>query len=102
MGFRIVKCVNTRIERLKDAIALGHNCRAEHVRSVPVFEKFRERKPWEGIVEVFDLVGSHEAGRCYGWTFRERGIDQNVILLQQGAVTSPNSAVRVAIARGLQ
>jgi hypothetical protein len=59
--------VNQRIEKLKDTIELNHHCRAEHVDSKAVIEMAGEKTVWEGVVEVFELVGHGEAKRCYGW-----------------------------------
>jgi hypothetical protein len=57
----------TYIEELKDVIRRLHGVESEHVESVRVKETFRGRTVWEGIVEVFDLVGHPNAFRVYAW-----------------------------------
>src|SRR3712207_8912290 len=54
----------SRQDAFKDAIELEHHCRAEHVRSAHVVEKFGDTV-WRGVVEVFELVGHPEAKCCY-------------------------------------
>ena len=40
-----------------------HGCRATHVRSEPVTERFKNGTIWEGVIEVFDTVGHPDASR---------------------------------------
>ena len=47
----------TYIEELRDVIRRLHGAEATHVESVPVKETFQGKTMWEGIVEVFELVG---------------------------------------------
>lgn len=91
-----------RIEELKDAIELEHRCRAEHVRSVPVREMSGDEVAWEGIVQVFELVGHAVAKCCFAWPYRSGGLRRVVTMLQVPPVTSPQSAVRAALASGKQ
>ena len=55
------------IAGLKRAIHNLHGCDPTWVASVPVKETFQGRTVWEGVVEVFDLIGHPEATRCYVW-----------------------------------
>ena len=91
-----------RIEELKDAIELEHRCRAEHVRSVPVREMSGDKVLWEGIVQVFELVGHAVAKCCFAWAYRSGGLPRVITVLQVAPVNSPQSAVRAAIATGKQ
>lgn len=86
--------ITLHTEALKDAIELRHHCRAEHVRSVPVRENFGEKGAWEGVVEVFELVGHPEAQCCYGWFAVVHGCRQCITALHVPPVTSPHAAVR--------
>src|SRR5689334_4548165 len=57
----------TYIEELKDVIRRLYGVESEHVESVPVKETFQGKTIWEGIVEVFDLIGHPIANRLYAW-----------------------------------
>jgi hypothetical protein len=59
---------------------------------------FGSQVAWEGIVEVFNIVGHPEAKRCYAWSYKGDGGDQFVTVLEIPPVDSPNTAVRVSIA----
>src|SRR5260221_4265909 len=88
------------IERLAMVIWQLHKCDCKHVEPVPVREVFRGQTAWEGDVEVFDLVGHPKAKRCYGWSHREGPNDSGerfVTVLQIPPVTSPETAVKIAI-----
>jgi len=62
-------------------------------------EGFEGQVVWDGIVEVFDLVGHPKAKRCYAFYFVEDN-GQKVIktILGIPPVDSEVSAVRTAIA----
>ncbi len=53
------------IEQLKDVIRHLHGAEPSHVESVPIMEQFNGETIWQGIVEVFDLVGHPKTGRVY-------------------------------------
>jgi hypothetical protein len=91
-----------QIERLKDNIELSHRCRAEHVRSAPLREMSGGKILWEGVVEVFELVGHAQAKCCYAWSYLLFGHREIVTVLQIPPIDSPQKAVRAAIATGLQ
>lgn len=88
------------IEELRDVIRRLHGAEATHVESVAVKETFKGQTVWEGIVEVFDLVGHPTAHRVYAWandtsdTERPR---QHVTVLHLHPVKSAQDAVRAAI-----
>jgi hypothetical protein len=89
------------LARLQVAIQRLHNCGANYRETVPVEEVFQGRTIWQGEVEVFDLYGHPKAKVGYGWSHREGKDDKGerfVTVLQIPPVTSPETAVKVAIA----
>ena len=50
-----------------DAVETIHECKAEHVQSVPLQEMLGDVPVWQGVVEVFSLTGHPKAKRCYAW-----------------------------------
>jgi hypothetical protein len=87
-----------QITELKDAIRATHGCESLHVESLPVKEVFEGQTAWEGVVEVFDLVGHPKAKRAYAWKHSDGDENKTVAVLQIPSVDSPQSAVKVAIA----
>jgi hypothetical protein len=92
------------IEVLQRAILDLHGCKAIWVESVPVKETFKGKTVWEGIIQVFDLQDYPTAKRCYAWS---HGIDDSTkrrffAVLHQGAVDSPEKAVRASIVQDLK
>ena len=56
---------------------------------------------WEGLVEVFDLFGHSTATRCYGWLQSGRESPHRfVLMLREGAITSPEQAVQTFLDGG--
>jgi len=88
------------INELKDVIRRLHGAEAAHVKSVPVKETFKGETVWEGIVEVFDLVGHPEAHRVYAWA-NDTGDPNNprhhVTVLHLHPIRSAEDAVRAVI-----
>jgi hypothetical protein len=88
------------IEELKDVIRRLHGAEATHVGSVPVKEIFQGRTVWDGVVEVFDLIGHPTAFRIYAWAhdtddpIKPR---RHVTVLHAHPVQSAHDAVRVSI-----
>ena len=58
----------TYIEELRDVIRKLHGVESRYVESVQVKEMFQGRTVWEGVVEVFDLIGHPNATRLYAWS----------------------------------
>lgn len=88
------------IERLKNAIRHLHGAEPSHVESVPITEQFNGETIWQGIVEVFDLVGHPKTGRVYAWsheTDNPADPERHVTVLHIPPVVSPIDAVRAAI-----
>lgn len=89
------------IERLKQVIFHLHKAGSRHLESVPVEEVFQGQTVWRGVVEVFALVGHPEANRAYAWSHRAGRDDSDerfVVVLELLPVTSPQTAVKVAVA----
>ena len=90
----------TYIEDLRDVIRRLHGVESKHVASVPVKETFQGRTVWEGVVEVFDLIGHPGVTRLYAWshaTDDPENPQRYVTVLHSHPITSPLLAVRAAI-----
>lgn len=89
---------------LRDVIRKLHGAEAKYVESVPVKETFQGKTVWEGVVEVFDLVGHPKANRVYAWMHETDMPNQkrHVTVLHLGPVVSPLLAVRAAIVEELR
>ncbi len=89
----------TYIEELQDVIKHLHGVESSHVESVPIKETFQGKTVWEGVVEVFDLIGHPKANRLYAWAYETDNPKRprHVTVLHSGPVTSPLLAVRAAI-----
>lgn len=92
----------TYLDELREVIRRLHGAEATHVESVAVKETFKGQTVWEGIVEVFDLVGHPTAHRVYAWV---NDMDdpkqprQHVTVLHLHPIKSAQDAVRAAIVR---
>ena len=91
--------MNQRIDNLRDAIQIGHHCRAEHVASTLIVERLPNGAIWRGPVEVFDIIGHPEAKRCYAWSQSAATQESPVIVLEIAPVRSAQTAVRTAFVR---
>jgi hypothetical protein len=90
----------TYIEELRDVIRRLHGVEARHLESVSIKETFQGKTVWEGIVEVFELVGHPKAPKVYAWAHDTDDPNQprrHVTVLHLGPVTSPLLAVQAAI-----
>ncbi len=77
-----------------------HGVESKHVQSVPVKETFQGKTVWEGMVEVFELVGHPKASKVYAWahdTDDPKQPRRHVTVLHIHPVTSPILSVRAAI-----
>ncbi len=87
---------------LRDVIRRLHGVESRHVESVPVKETFKGQTVWNGIVEVFELKGHPKANKAYAWahdTDDPLHPKRQVTVLHVPPVTSPELAVRAAIAK---
>ena len=88
------------IDELRDVIRRVHGAGATHVESVPVKETFKGDTVWEGIVEVFDLIGHPSASRVYAWTHDTDDPNnprRHVTVLHSHPIKSAQDAVRAVI-----
>ena len=63
--------MSERIENIRKAVERAAECPAVHLDSVMVTEGFQKQIVWEGIVEVFALLGHAKAKRAYAWNIGE-------------------------------
>lgn len=89
--------MSERIENIRTAIETMHKCKAMHERSAVVVEKFGGKTVWEGVVESFALTGHPKAKRCYAWSYHDGKEVRYVNALEIPPVSSPETAVKVAI-----
>jgi hypothetical protein len=88
------------IRELQNVIHRLHGVESRHVGSVPVKETFEGKTAWEGIVEVFELIGHPKAPKVYAWahdTDDPKQPRRHVTVLHIPPVTSAVLAVRAAI-----
>ena len=88
------------IEELRDVIHRLHGVDARHVESGPVKEMFQGKTVWEGIVEVFELVGHPKAPKVYAWSHETddpKKPKRHVTVLHIAPILSAEAAVRAAI-----
>jgi hypothetical protein len=88
------------ITELRDVIKKLHGVDSRHVESVPVKETFKGKTVWDGVVEVFELIGHPKAPRAYAWaheTDNPKKPRRHVTVLHIPPVTSALLAVRAAI-----
>jgi hypothetical protein len=87
------------IQELKDVIRQLHGVESKHVQSVLVKEQHQGQTVWDGIVEVFDLIGHPKTHRVYAWSHETEkpGKPKHVTVLHVPPVVSPETAVRAAI-----
>jgi hypothetical protein len=86
----------SNIAELRDIIHRLHGAAATHRESVPVKETFNGQTVWEGVVEVFDLIGHPRAEIVYAW---KNDPGNHVTVLHLGPIKSAADAVRAAIAQ---
>jgi hypothetical protein len=88
------------ITELQDVIRRLHGVESRHIQSVPVKEEFHGKTVWEGIVEVFDLIGHPQAPRIYAWshdTDNPKKPKRHITVLHIAPILSPEAAVRAHI-----
>ena len=78
------------IAELQDAIRKLHGVESRHVESVPVKEEFQGKTVWEGVGEVFELIGHPKASRLYAWSHDANGSkNRHVTALHLAPIDSP-------------
>lgn len=90
----------TYIEELREVIRRVHGVESKHVESVPIKEEYQGNPVWDGVVEVFALIGHPRAILAYAWSRDTEGKDdshRHATMLQVYPVISARDAVRAAI-----
>ena len=88
------------ISELQDVIRKLHGVESRHLESVSVKEEFQGKTVWEGVVEVFELIGHPKVSRLYAWSHDTDGPKKrHVTVLHLAPIESPEAAVRASIAR---
>jgi len=79
----------------------AHHCKAKYSAKVTVHEKRGGSTVFYGLVHIFELHGHPSASRAYAFAFGGLGNAEEsiVTVLQKGAVTGPEEAVRAALAK---
>jgi hypothetical protein len=90
------------LKRLQGVIRKLHGAESRHVATIPITEVFQGKPVWEGEVEEFDLIDHPTAKTCYAWPFDESNKEQTTAVLKLPPVTSPETAVKAAIAASLR
>ena len=86
------------ISELQDVIQRLHGVESKHLESVSVKEEFQGKTVWEGVVEVFELIGHPKANRVYAWAHDADGKKKrHIAVLHLAPVDSPQAAVKAAI-----
>jgi hypothetical protein len=52
------------------------------VGSEPVIELFKGQVAWDGVVEIFELIGHSKAKRCYAWSYLKNDEPQYTTVLE--------------------
>jgi hypothetical protein len=92
----------TNIEELQAVIRRLYGAEAFYVESVPVKETLWGKTVWEGVVEVFALVGHPNAHRIYAWTNHAKSrnkLCRHFTVLHRHPIKSARGAVRSVITR---
>lgn|SRR5678816_383415 len=92
------------IARLQNAIRHLNGCESKYLETVAIsesFQGFQGKTLWEGEVVVFELSDHPQAKRAYAWSYGSADTDketQYVVVLHIPPITSPQTAVKAAIA----
>ena len=90
--------MEVNIDALKESVEKTHGGKARFLEAVPVSESFEGKKVWEGIVHVFEILGSPPK-KCYAWSYQLEGSKKQrfFAVLQTPPINTPKDAVRAAI-----
>jgi hypothetical protein len=91
--------METNTQEPQLAVEQLHQCQAQLVEAVPVFETFQGQPVWQGIVHVFELTGHPTATRCYALSspIGEREKHRFFAVLHIPPITCAQDAVKAAI-----
>jgi len=73
---------------------------SRHLESIPVKEMFQGKTVWEGVVEIFELIGHPTAERLYASTHATHDPEnpcRHVTVLHSQPLKSAEDAVRAVI-----
>jgi hypothetical protein len=89
--------VSERIAEIQKAVEKAAKVPAEHLESKPIREIFNGKVVWEGVIEVFTLLGHEKASRAYGWRIGEGQSAKYKTVLEIPPIKGAHDAVRMAI-----
>ena len=89
--------MSERIDRIKRAVEKAAECPASHLESVAVVDTFRGKTMWEGVVEIFALLGHAKAKRAYGWNVGKGADERFTAVLDIPPVRDALTAVRASV-----
>lgn len=89
--------MSERVERIKLAVERAAECPASHLETVAVVDTFRGQTMWEGMVEIFRLLGHAKAQRAYGWSVGEGPDERFTAVLEIPPVRDALTAVRASV-----
>lgn len=90
----------TYIDELRTVIKRLHGVESRHVESISIKETHQGKTVWEGVVEVFDLIGQPAATKLYAWAHSTDDPEhprRHVTVLHSHPIQSARDAVRAAI-----
>jgi hypothetical protein len=90
----------TYTDELRTVIKRLHGVESKHIESVAIKETYQGRTVWEGVVEVFELIGHPTATRLYAWAHDTDDPEhprRHVTVLHSHPIQSARDAVRAAI-----
>lgn len=88
-----------KIQRPQGVLSAMDGCECVHVGSEPVCEVFQGQTTWQGIVEVFEIIGHPRAKRVYTWGYEDDDKQlRTITVLEVPPVDSAQTAVKAAIA----
>jgi hypothetical protein len=93
------------IADLRAAVERMHECAAHWTKTETVHETHQGKTVWIGDVEVFGLLGHHEAKRAYAWAHLEGDKDDKtryVAVLELPPVKDAKTAVQASILADLK
>jgi hypothetical protein len=96
--------VSKRIDDLKHLVEREEKCRAKHIESVVIKERFEGMRVWDGVVETFQLEGHPKAKRAYAWVVPATKDEevQYTVVLGVPPINSAQDAVKASISKGLK
>lgn len=89
--------MSERIESIAKAVEKAAQCPATHLESVAVVDTFRGQTMWEGMVEIFALLGHAKAKRAYGWSVGKDKDERFTAVLEIPPVNDALTAVRASV-----